>query len=712
MTHVLQQMWRRRLLGGMCAVLLCCSGTLLAQAPLSLFNGTSLLGWTNQGQWSATGGALSTSGSGNRKLTTAVPFGDFNLEFEYTESGNPGAEFRMWTTREGTGGLHVDLDFSGAKNGVGGIQSLAKSSMATISGGWHRVQVEASHGHVSVRIDNTPGGSTGTDLGARAGYLGFEVTGDGQMSVRNLHLRPLNLNSTFNGTDLGGWKSVPRPPDAKGGIGHDAARVFSFGAAGGSTKPHDAKWTVKGGAIHGESGPGALENGTPLEDGVIQLTSRVSGDVSPDNLTALALRNPQGQFASGYRIGIGPYAGTVQALNKPGLGRAGATVDQTVAIGGRVIETWINGNIASVVTDPRPESANALNGARTQGGSVMLLLPNNHPTVDVSKVSLIALGKPYGASPRAPAPPPVATTVAPPAPPPAANTGDSAAAEALKRQADDQARRDSEDQRKKDQVSSLMTEALSASDPQQQKDLYSQVMRLDPSNPNAMAGFKEAQSKLQDKANAEAQVAKGEQTERSNEEQTNSSLVKAQSAFLGGHLSDASSALSVAERLSPGNPVVRELRSRINSAQSQRSRLIMLGSGAGLISLLAAISLWWRRRRLQRFPVLEVTSGLDAGRTYRIDKDQTRIGAVPQDGGQKNDIVVRDVEHAVSRFHCEIVKRNGQLYVQDLNSSNGTRVDGERLKPGNAALLRRGTRIQMADTVELRFGYDKGKKTA
>ena len=257
-----------------------------------------------------------------------------------------------------------------------------------------------------------------------------------------------------------------------------------------------------------------------------------------------------------------------------------------------------------------------------------------------------------------------------------------------------------------------MTQALGSSDPQQQKDLYEQVMRLDPANPNAMAGFREAQGKLQEKANADAQVVKGEDTQRANEEQANASLVKAQSAFLGGHLSEASGALSVAERLMPGNPVARELRSRIGAAQSQRSRLLMLGSGVGVLSLLAALSLWLRRRRLQRFPVLEVTSGIDAGRSFRIDKDQTRIGAVPQDGGQKNDIVVRDVEHAVSRFHCEIVRRNGQLYVQDLTSSNGTRVDGERLKPGSAALLRRGTRIEMAGTVELRFGYDKGKKTA
>ncbi len=121
--------------------------------------------------------------------------------------------------------------------------------------------------------------------------------------------------------------------------------------------------------------------------------------------------------------------------------------------------------------------------------------------------------------------------------------------------------------------------------------------------------------------------------------------------------------------------------------------------------------MWFRRRKTQKFPMLEVTSGIDSGRTFRIEKDQTRIGAVPQDGGQKNDIVVRDVEHAISRFHCEVVKRNGQFYLQDLNSSNGTKVDGERLKAGNAALLRKGTRIELAGTVELRFGYDTGKKT-
>ena len=699
---------------GLCGLLLTgvAASPLLAQAPLNLFNGTSLLGWNNHGSWTAAGGSLATSGGGARHILTAVPFGDFNLDFEYTENASMGAQLRLWASKENSGGLAVDLDYTGTKAGVGGIEVLGKSPIGTISaGGWHKVEVEANHGKVLVRVDGRQAGSTSSDLGARAGYLGFEAGSDGQLTLRNIHLRPLNLNSTFNGGDLGGWKSVPKPADSKGGMGHSAEKALTFGLGGGSSKPHEAKWTVKGGAIHGEAGPGGLENSTPIEDGIVQITAAVKGDAKQDNFTPLSLRNTAGQYATGYAVGIGPYAGSVDHINKAPTGKAGAAVEQTVAIGGRVVETWVNGNIVSVATDSRPESSSALTGAKASGGGSMLVLPNGNVQVDVNRINLIALGKPYGVTARAPAPPPVATTaVAPTALP--VNAGESAAATAIAKQQEAMEKKNQQDQQNKDPAASLMTQALTEADPQRQEQLYSEVMRIDPSNPNAMQGYKEAQTKLQQQQNTQAQTQNQQQDERSKQEQTNSSLVAAQSAFLGGHLSEASQALNVAERLNPGNPLVRELRQRISASQAVRSRLYFLAGGTGLIALLAGLAAWLRRRKTQRFPVLEVTSGLDSGRTYRIEKDQTRIGAVPQDGGQKNDIVVRDVEHAISRFHCEIVKRNGQLFLQDLNSSNGTRVDGERLKPGNAALLRKGTKIQLAGTVELRFGYDKGAKKA
>ena len=114
-----------------------------AQAPLTLFNGTSLLGWTPNGLWTATGGSLTTAGAGNRTILTAVPFADMRLEFEYNETAPVGARLRLWANHEGGGGLSIDLDQSGNTAGVGGIESLSHSSLATIAPGWHRVQQRA-----------------------------------------------------------------------------------------------------------------------------------------------------------------------------------------------------------------------------------------------------------------------------------------------------------------------------------------------------------------------------------------------------------------------------------------------------------------------------------------------------------------------------------------------------------------------------------------
>jgi len=256
---------------------------------------------------------------------------------------------------------------------------------------------------------------------------------------------------------------------------------------------------------------------------------------------------------------------------------------------------------------------------------------------------------------------------------------------------------------------------LATSDPQQQMNAYGQVVQIDPSNTAAVQGYKEAQQKVQAQQDAQVKASTSavsqQQDTQTREQQTSASLSQAQSSFLSGHLAAASTALAVAERLSPSNPLAHDLRARISAAQSLRSRLFFLGSGAGLLALVGIFTVWLRRRKMQRFPVLEITRGLDSGLTLPLDKDAVRIGAVMQDGGQKNDIVIRDVEHAVSRFHCEIVKRDGQLYINDLNSSNGTRLNGTSIKPGSPELLRKGSRILLANTVELRFGYDRGAKT-
>jgi len=52
---------------------------------------------------------------------------------------------------------------------------------------------------------------------------------------------------------------------------------------------------------------------------------------------------------------------------------------------------------------------------------------------------------------------------------------------------------------------------------------------------------------------------------------------------------------------------------------------------------------------------------------------------------------------AISRAHCEINRRNGVNYLRDLNSTNGTFVDGKRLAQDEEVLLKKGTIVRMGD---------------
>jgi pSer/pThr/pTyr-binding forkhead associated (FHA) protein len=73
------------------------------------------------------------------------------------------------------------------------------------------------------------------------------------------------------------------------------------------------------------------------------------------------------------------------------------------------------------------------------------------------------------------------------------------------------------------------------------------------------------------------------------------------------------------------------------------------------------------------------------GLTYELKVDKTTIGRV-------EDNAFQIPEQSVSSHHCEIVQRGNDLVVKDLNSTNGTFVNGEQvtetvLKPGQILRL-------------------------
>jgi pSer/pThr/pTyr-binding forkhead associated (FHA) protein len=69
---------------------------------------------------------------------------------------------------------------------------------------------------------------------------------------------------------------------------------------------------------------------------------------------------------------------------------------------------------------------------------------------------------------------------------------------------------------------------------------------------------------------------------------------------------------------------------------------------------------------------------LDGGPPIEIEKELTVVG-------RKEDCDLRLEHKSVSKMHCVIVKTDGLLFLRDLGSTNGTRVNGQRVR--RAALL-------------------------
>ena len=68
------------------------------------------------------------------------------------------------------------------------------------------------------------------------------------------------------------------------------------------------------------------------------------------------------------------------------------------------------------------------------------------------------------------------------------------------------------------------------------------------------------------------------------------------------------------------------------------------------------------------------------GRTHELKVDKTTIGRV-------EDNAFQIAESSVSSHHCEVLLRGDEVLVKDLNSTNGTFINGEKitesvLKPG------------------------------
>ncbi|HVF26768.1 MAG TPA: FHA domain-containing protein [Pyrinomonadaceae bacterium] len=102
---------------------------------------------------------------------------------------------------------------------------------------------------------------------------------------------------------------------------------------------------------------------------------------------------------------------------------------------------------------------------------------------------------------------------------------------------------------------------------------------------------------------------------------------------------------------------------------------------------------------------LVIHRGRSVGKEFLLNDDEAHIGRWDADGGifPDVDLDADDPEAKVSRRHARIMRRNGQYFIEDLGSTNGTFINrGRRLLPGDRQLLHDGDEVIVGKTF-LRF---------
>src|ERR1022692_2102918 len=97
---------------------------------------------------------------------------------------------------------------------------------------------------------------------------------------------------------------------------------------------------------------------------------------------------------------------------------------------------------------------------------------------------------------------------------------------------------------------------------------------------------------------------------------------------------------------------------------------------------------------------------MDSGSPIDITRDLTLVG-------RKEDCDFRLDHKSVSKIHCVIVKTDGLMLVRDLGSTNGTRVNGTRVRRGmllpndKVSIANFHFRVLFGAALQAAAGYEK-----
>lgn len=348
----------------------------VADGWLLLFDGETTFGWAPRGdaRWDVADGVIRyRPGSGGGMLSTATEFADFELKAEFwiDDVANSGVFLRCPPEGEITAVNAYEVNIYDAHETwpTGSINEVAKrTGTHSTAGKWNRYDLTAEGDHLVVKLNGQAVVDVRNSRQSRGTIALQNLKGEGMVQFRNLKLRPLRLQSIFNGRDLAGWKEIP-----------DRQSVYSVTSEG---------W------LNVKNGNGDLQSESEYGDFVFQLDIISNGTHLNSGVFFRALK---GQFWSGYESQIRNQwqgedrtqpvdFGTGGIYNRQPARRVVSTdrewFTKTIVAHGRHLATWVNGLQVADFTDTRAPNDNARQGYRAKAG--VLSLQGHDPTTDLS----------------------------------------------------------------------------------------------------------------------------------------------------------------------------------------------------------------------------------------------------------------------------------------------------------------------------------------
>jgi hypothetical protein len=352
----------------------------LAEGWISLFDGQTLYGWTpvTKANWQVEDGAITVSSGEKGLLRTTSQFGNYRLKVDFQCPATTNSGIFLHTSPRPDGPTIDCYELNIATEEVspfptGSLVGRAKAEKAIDTTQWHTFEAKIAGEQITIMVDDAEVLSYTDPQPLGRGFIGLQFN-EGDVKFRNIKLRPLGLNSLFNGKDLSGWRSHAES---------------------------ESKFSVTDeGELNVKNGRGLLETEAEFADFVLQLECISYGEHLN---SGVFFRCIPGDFMMGYEMQIqNGYADGDRT--KPldcGTGgifrRADARLvnaddhkwfAMTLVAVGPHMAAWVNGVQVSDWTDTRKADENPRRGLRRAAGT--LQIQGHDPTTNLSFRDLFA----------------------------------------------------------------------------------------------------------------------------------------------------------------------------------------------------------------------------------------------------------------------------------------------------------------------------------